>query len=265
MQCDALGRVTGLALCLGVLLLSLLVGSCGATGARPATVSGQEEFKVGLLADDAALDRGVLSYQAPVTLATGSSAQLNVEVIDVGKGNGGKTPPPVPFGWVKVQRDVPTGGMVGVTASCQGLSCGSEGDPERQSVLMFDQIGYWQWDISAQSPGTATIHLVATTYDQNTHIVLHVTPIEITLKVTASPGYWTSEVGHWMTGLLGFVGFAAIVTAIQGAWRWRTKRKANARPGGDETTTPPLQSAGAAAADAANPVQRPDDHLPAKS
>jgi hypothetical protein len=277
MRCDALRKATGLALCLGVLSLALLVSGCASeVGAPPGQGSGQRQFKIALLADDAALDRGVLSYQVPATLVTGSSAALSVEVLDAGQGSGGTTPPPVPAGWVTAPQDVPTGGIVGVTASCQGLTCDAE-SPERQPVLAFDQTGSWQWTVSAQSPGTATIRLTAITYDQDTDIALHVTqPIEITVKVTASLGYWASQVGHWVAGLLGFVGFAAIVTAAQWAWRRRRKRKTTAKTGAEEQTAPtpasadsappapvdsaPPASIDAAASDPASTAQTPDDH-----
>jgi hypothetical protein len=111
MRCDALRTATGLALCLSVLSVALVVSGCGAQGGAPTGGgSGQRQFKIALLADDAALDRGVLSYQVPVTLVAGSSATLSVEVIDVGQGTGGTTPPPVPTGWVTAPQDVPTGG-----------------------------------------------------------------------------------------------------------------------------------------------------------
>ena len=101
MRCDALRKASGLALCLSILSFALLASGCGAEGGRPAGQgSGQRQFKIALLADDAALDRGVLSYQVPGTLVTGGSATLSVEVIDAGQGNGGTTPPPVPSGWV---------------------------------------------------------------------------------------------------------------------------------------------------------------------
>ena len=258
MRSDALRKATGLALCLSILSFTLLASGCGAEGGAPTgTGSGQRQFKIDLLADDAALDRGVLSYQVPVTLVTGSSATLSVEVIDAGQGNGGTTPPPVPAGWVTAPQDVPTGGIVGVAATCQGLTCDAEA-PERQPVLAFDQTGSWQWAVSAQSPGTATIRLIAITYDQNTDIALHVTqPIEITVKVTGSLGYWASEVGHWVAGVLGSVGFAAILAAVQWAWRRRKKRKANARTGADAQPAPPPASVDAAEATPPAPPKRP--------
>ena len=261
MRSDALRKATGLALCLSILSFTLLVSGCGAEGGAPTgTGSGQRQFKIDLLADDAALDRGVLSYQVPVTLVTGSSATLSVEVIDAGQGNGGTTPPPVPSGWVTAPQDVPTGGIVGVAATCQGLTCDAEA-PERQPVLTFDQTGSWQWAVSAQSPGTATIRLIAITYDQDTDIPLHVTqPIEITVKVTASLGYWATEVGHWVAGVLGFVGFAAILAAAQWAWRRRAKRKATAKSGAGAQTAPPPTYVDAAPADPSSAAPTPDDH-----
>jgi hypothetical protein len=259
MRCDALRKATGLALGLSALSVALVVSGCASPGGAPTGGgSGQQHFKVDLLADDAALDSGVLSYQVPVTLVTGGGATLSVDVIDAGLGDGGTTPPPVPAGWVTAPQDVPTGAIVAVTASCQGLTCDAEA-PERQPVLSFDQSGSWQWAVTAQSPGTATIRLIAITYDQNSDIALHVTqPIEITVKVTASLGYWASEVGHWVAGVLGFVGFAAILAAAQWAWRRRAKRKATANTGADPQTAPPPASVDAAPADPAGTAQAPD-------
>ncbi len=162
----------------------------------------------------------MLSYQVPVTLVTGSSATLSVEVIDAyARGTAGQTPPPVPAGWGHGTAGRADRGDRRGHGFLPGADLRRRG-PERQPVLTFDQTGSWQWALSAQSPGTATIRLIAITYDQDTDIPLHVTqPIEITVKVTASLGYWATEVGHWVAGVLGFVGFAAILAAAQWAWR----------------------------------------------
>jgi hypothetical protein len=76
--------------------------------------------------------------------------------------------------------------------------------------------------------------------------------------VTASLGYWATEVGHWVAGVLGFVGFAAILGAAQWAWRRRAKRKATAKRAADAQTAPP-PSIDAEAADPASTAPTPDD------
>ena len=229
MRCDARRGMARFAAVLGVLALAALTTGCGpspVSTTAPVPTSGQQLFKVDLIADDSALDGGVLGYQAPATMAAGSDATLVVEVTDVGKGKAGTTPPPA--GFVYVNQDVPTGGLVGVQATCQDVACGPE-SPERQPVLKSGDTGNWSWSLAAQSPGTAHVVLVATTYDQGTSTPLHVTSaIDIPITVTATPGYWVSEAGSWTKGVLGFIGFGAIATGAQWLWRHRRKRKKDA-------------------------------------
>jgi hypothetical protein len=228
-----------MALLLGVLASALLAGGCGGgpTSVRtPPAPSAQQLFKVRLLADDRSLDRGVLSYQVPATMATGGSATLNVQVTDIGNAANGTAPMPTGTGWVFVPRDVPTGGIVGVQAFCDGLSCGALA-PERQSVLSYGKAANWSWQLSAQNPGIARILLVATTYDQNTNIALNVSqPVEITVTVTATSGYWLTKTANWVKALIGLVGVGVIITAVQALWRWQRKRK---KTGAHEKQVPP--------------------------
>jgi hypothetical protein len=117
-------------------------------------------FRVRLLADDKALDRGMLKYQAPRSIATG-----------------------------------------------------------------------------------ADIWLVATTYDQNSNISLHETaPIEITVLITATPGYWATKIGNWTKGLIGLVGFGALVTALGWIWRRLRRKKQPAADSGQGDKTPAAPS-----------------------
>lgn len=230
-------RVGGMALPLGVLSFALLAGGCG--GPSPSKSPGpssQQLFKVRLLDDDKSLDRGVLSYQVPVTMATGGSAILTVQVTDIGKAANGTAPMPGVTGWVYAPQDVPTGGVVGIRASCDGLSCDAQA-PERQPVLTPGRAGNWFWQLSAQNPGTARILLFPTTYDQNTNIALRVPqPVEITVTVTATSGYWLTKTANWVQALIGLVGVGAIITAVQAVWRSRRKRK---KTGADEKQAPP--------------------------
>lgn len=226
MRGDARRGTIKLASVLGVLaLVALGAGCAGApeTAGSSGPQSAQELFKVNLIADDSALDSGVLGYQAPATIQTGAKATLVVEVTDIGKGEAGSAP--LPTGFVYPRQDVPTGGIVGVHATCQSITCDLN-TPERQPVLTPGDTGDWSWTLSGQSPQTARVVLVATTYDQNTDIPLHVTqPIDIAITVTALPGYWVSEAGSWTKAVLGFIGFGAIATAVQWLWRHRRKQK----------------------------------------
>jgi hypothetical protein len=153
---------------------------------------------------------------------TGTNATLAVEVIDNGKGGTGTEP--LPTGNVFARQDVPTGGIVGVVASCQRIECSADG-PAAQPVLS-GMTGNWSWELSAQHPGTARVLLVATTYDQGTDIPLHVTsPIEITITINATPGYWASTVGHWTTSVIGIGGLGV----LGGLVTWLRQRKARQR------------------------------------
>jgi hypothetical protein len=114
--------------------------------------------------------------------------------------------------------------------------------PARQPVLIpGDSVG-WFWQLSAQAPGAAHIWLVATTYDQNSNISLHETePIEITVQLTATPGYWATKIGDWTKGLIGLIGFGALLTAAGWIWRrLRRKKQPAADPDqGDKTPAAP--------------------------
>src|SRR5690242_14650956 len=103
----------------GLFALALLAAGCGSAlnssespGGAPTSsaaasalssspaVAEQVTFKVRLLADDKALDQGILGYQAPATMNTGTNATLAVEVIDNGKGGTGTEPLPTGTGYV---------------------------------------------------------------------------------------------------------------------------------------------------------------------
>jgi len=223
---------------LGVLLFAAVGAGCSSLSGSPAPQPAQELFKVHLIADVKALDSGVLGYQVPATSQTGAKATLDVEVTDIGKGAPGTAP--LPTGFVYARQDVPTGGIVGVHASCQDVTC-DPNTPERQPVLTPGDTSDWSWALSMQSPGTAHVILVATTYDQNTDIALHVTqPIDIAITVNATPGYWASEIGNWSKAVLGFIGFGAIAAVVQ--WLWRHRKRQKNTPADPKEPTEPAKS-----------------------
>ncbi|HUN32701.1 MAG TPA: hypothetical protein VMU95_11870 [Trebonia sp.] len=242
MRCDPRRGITRAALVLVALALAALGAGCGGSPAgngsgTPTPQSGQQLFQVHLVADVNALDSGVLGYQAPATMPTGADATLIVEVTDVGKGAPGTAS--LPTGFTYARQDVPTGAIVGVSASCQGVTCGPD-TPERQPVLTPGSTADWSWTLSAQGPGTAHVLLTAATYDQDTNIALHVTqPIDIAIAVTATPGYWVSQAGTWTKGALGFIGFGAIAGAVR--WQLRRNRKKRRKSERKESTPADLK------------------------
>ena len=211
--------------------LGLTLSACGGAGSGSGSSGtsqpplSQRLFRVRLLADDKALDRGMLKYQAPRSIATGAEADLSVQVTDLGR-HAESSGLPRYHGWVVYPEDVPTGGIVAVRAACSDLACHAQSTARQPVLLPGDSVG-WFWQLSAQAPGTAHIWLVATTYDQNSNISLHETaPIEITVLITATPGYWATKIGNWTKGLIGLVGFGALVTAV--GWIWRRLRRKKA-------------------------------------
>lgn len=218
--------------------LGLALSACGSA---PNSGSGEGQpplsqrlFRVRLLADDKALDRGMLKYQAPRMLATGAGAVLTVQVTDLGRHPESSALPRY-HGWVVYPDDVPTGAILGVHATCSGLACAAQ-SAKRQPVLAQGESVSWFWQVSALAPGTAHIWLIATTYDQNSNISLHETnPIEITVQVTATPGYWATKIGNVMKAVIGLVGFGALVTAAGWIWRrLRKKKQPGPGPGSDD-------------------------------
>ena len=177
------------------------------------------------LDDVKSLDRGVLTYQVPTSLSTGSAATLDVTVTDIGRASDGTDPFPVPSGWVMAPADVPTGGIVGIAAICRGITCTALSAP-RQPVLQGGGDGNWEWELSASAPGTAHVFLDPTTYLANTDTVLHdAQPVDITISVTATPGYWASKIGTWTIAALGFIGFGALATGARRFWQRARREK----------------------------------------
>jgi hypothetical protein len=239
MGCDARGGGRWPLLVLAILGLGLVAGGCtsqsGGGGA-----SQQETFAVQLADDVKSLDQGVFTYQVPASLSTGSTVTLNVAVTDIGRASNGADPFPVPSGWVMAPTDVPTGGIVGVAATCRGITCTALSAP-RQPVLQDGDEGNWQWELSASAPGTGHVFLDATTYLANTDTVLHeAQPVEITISVTATPGYWVSTIGTWTKAVLGFIGFGTLVAVARFLWQ-RARREdkgASKAPGRQNAAKP---------------------------
>lgn len=191
----------------------------------PATESAQAKFQSRMIADVMALDRGILGYQAPAALGTDDDTTLKVQVTDVGKGPNGQAPLPKNSPWIFSPVDVPTGGIVSVQATCVKLICTPEA-PERQAILEPGAQGNWIWNVTAKEPGTGRITLATTTYDQDTATPLHnAQPAVINVRVTATGNYRIAKAAGWIKWLFGFIGFGAILTAIQAARRWRRKRR----------------------------------------
>jgi len=213
------------------LAFTVLAVGCAGGGAPPSSgLSPLQLNNADLLRDIGSLDSGVLGYQVPMSIPVGADDTLSVQVVDIGEDQDGFEPLPTDTGFVFSREDVPAGGMVGVTASCQNVECQANA-PVKQPVLPRHN-GIWSWQLSAERPGTAEISLVATAYDQDTATVLKASePIEITITVTATSSYWASQAGKVAKAVLGFIGFAGL--CLIAAWLkkrfWKRKEAESSR------------------------------------
>jgi hypothetical protein len=128
---------------------------------------------------------------------------------------------------------VEVGGTIGVQVLCSdAIACTAE-SAQRQNVLTPRDSKTWTWDIVADSPGAATVKVVATTYDQNSDIVLAETPpISQTVTVTATSSYVWLRIAGRLQWLIGFIGVGAIGSA--GTWVFRRLRNRYAKKRGLE-------------------------------
>jgi hypothetical protein len=254
---------------LAVLLLCALAGACsssastsassGSAASSSSSASGasppmQSVVETAIRQDMGVLDRGVLTYSELGTLYTDESTEFSVSVTDIGK-----TPPKqtIPaqevskiVGRVVYPQNVPTGGYVGVhITSCHNLSCQSQ-SATRQAVAVIDQVAWWYFLITTETPGRSLISLTADTYDGTSTNVLKEETILVSVNVQAAKSYQppssaaaagpvtnsggpSTPVWVWVTigvGLIGALG--AIAAALIG------KAGSNRSPGGPGSGSP---------------------------
>jgi hypothetical protein len=226
------------------LLGATVVAGCGSGGVGQSAPSPQTIYVSSLIADAGSLIPGVLEYTDVGPMRTGADTSLAVTVSG-DKGyqviSGSPSGQPSPEGGTYTYPSVVyVGATIGVRLLCSGaITCTAESS-ERQNVLTPTDSQTWTWDLAAGSPGTATVTIVATTYDQNSDNVLAETrPISQTITVTSTSGYDWSRLAHWLQWLIGFVGAGAIFSA--GTWIARRLRKRYAQkqqPDGPEPAEP---------------------------
>ena len=225
----------------GTLLVILTYGcSSSPNGSAGPDQSEQQLYVARLSQDRQSLDRGVLAYSSIGNLKTAATAQFQVTVTDTGKGP--QTARLTSFNGMTVyQRDVPTGGIVGVQiVACENLTCHSESGTT-QPVLEKGQQAQWFWTITAGTPGPAVITLRADTYDQGTAQSLSEEIVTVDLRVVATAAFNTQQnhakiatVTDSVVGDIETIGsIAGAIVAVGGIVGWvimmRRKRKAKAR------------------------------------
>jgi hypothetical protein len=196
---------------------------------RPAAPvpAGQAVFAEKLKNDQESLDRGVLAHTTIAALKPGAQTTFTVIITDTGK-QPHATPLLADFpGWVLDHQDVPTGGIISVTATCDDMKLKCEPEsPARQAVLAASYSGNWTWALTALSPGPAHITLTVTTYDQNSQTVLNeAAPIEITTRVHDTTIYHIRALARTIAGLLRWIGPPLLVAGLAAIWaRYRKRR-----------------------------------------
>lgn len=118
--------------------------------------------------------------------------------------------------------EVLVGGTIGVRVICENATCLQESS-QKQSVLQTGDSVTWTWLITAGSPGSASISIVATTYDQGSETVLSEKRIVESFTVTTTGSYVWSRIAGWLQWLIGVVGVGAIGTGV--TWIRRRLRK----------------------------------------
>jgi len=247
-----------------VLLLALSpTHKAAKTPSGKSVPSGQAVFAENLKNDQAQLDRGVLAYTTIGTLSTGARTTFTVLITDIGKHPPATSLPRDYPGWAVDHQDVPTGGIVSVTATCDNvqLKCEPE-SPARQAVLPASHPGRWYWALTTQSPGTGRLTLTVTTYDQNSQTVLNeAAPIEITVPVHATTAYRLETLAGTVGGLLRWIGPALLIAGAAAIWtRYRKGRRSTtqdtpAHPTPD--SVPPTPRAETTNVPPAPPTDRP--------
>jgi hypothetical protein len=231
---------------------SLPFATPGSEGA-PSSSPGQGGFAKGLGQDQKSLDHGALAHRKVPALHAGAQEPFTVTITDTGKHPRPGDPLANLRGWLVDDRDVPAGGMISVTASCDEvkLKCEPE-SPARQTVVAGPWSGTWTWQLSALSPGVTHITLVVTAYDQNTQVTLAETaPKEITISIHATTSYRVKALAKKLSGLLGWIGPALLFAGAAATWGWYTKRRKIALanpPGPPMVEVAPTSQAGADAA-----------------
>lgn len=219
------------------------------TAAAGQSVAGQSVYAAALQNDRASLGRGVLTFTPINRLKTGTSSFFEAVVTDVGRASQYMTVRTV-NGMVVYQRDVPTGGSVGVEmVNCGGLTCKAESSG-RQLVLKPRDAADWFWLITAGQPGPAEITLRVDTYDQGSQQVLSEEVINISGTVLATAAFNRQQSHHIIaaaahTGIsvtetIGTLAgsLAAIAGIVGGIIAWRRRRKRTPRRALDEHGQP---------------------------
>jgi hypothetical protein len=154
-----------------------LVAPATNPGVPAAPIARQQLHSARTAANYSALDRGMLIYTPLRTLQTGAPVELDVTVIDIGRGPQLTSAPTMYNGNAVDPYDIPTSAYVTVQIICTSdLICQSL-TPQNGQFVDRQNEGLWAWRLTAQNPGTALIGIMAVTYKKGSNTFLHATPL----------------------------------------------------------------------------------------
>ncbi|WP_098246258.1 hypothetical protein [Streptomyces formicae] len=147
-----------------ILIVGLLVASCGNRDENPAPPPTQEDFNHAVARAKDGLFQGTLTYNTAkqLKLRVGESTLFRTTISGArGKSSKGHEIP------------VSTGAQMGVKLHCSGaaIRCTSLSS-ERQSVTSRFEVVQWRWRLTPKSAGTVHLDLTATAYFRDTKMVL---------------------------------------------------------------------------------------------
>ena len=146
-------------------------------GVPAAPIARQQLHGARTAANYSALDRGILIYTPLKTLQTGAPVELDITVIDIGRGPQLTSAPTMYNGNAVDPYDIPTSAYVTVQIICiSDLICQSL-TPQNGQLVDRQNEGLWAWRLAAQNPGTALIGIMAVTYEEGSNTLLHATPL----------------------------------------------------------------------------------------
>jgi hypothetical protein len=250
--------------------VAMLAAACGAAGVPASAAPGPAPIHristMRLASDHRARDHGVLAYSKLSAVPVGQAIWFDVEVADVGTGQG-RSPFARQAGhWLVAPNDIPVVGAVSVRSICSARVTCTPRSPGAQLIAGPGRSAAWRWQVAARSPGEARILLVVTSYGHRAGHVLRRTTVTAYINVRATPLYLLkSYLGTRKAAALGLgLGAAAVVVALGAVLDRRRRQRDDSTaavpsPGTElpAAATEPMRSAVGRAPPAGVPAERP--------
>src|SRR5215471_6137257 len=245
--------------------VAMLAAACGVAGVPTSATPGPAPIHristMRLASDDRTRDRGVLAFSELGNVPVGQTIWFDVEVADVGRGQGHSPFTRQAGHWLVAPNDIPVAGAVSVRSICGARVTCTPRSPGAQLITGPGRSAAWRWQVAARSPGEARILLVVTSYGHRAGHVLRRTTVTAYINVRATPLYLLkSYLGTRKAAALGLgAGAMALVVAL-GVVLDRRRRQPDDTSSGTELpadATEPMRSAVGHALPAGVPAGRP--------